>query len=81
MYDTPYKIRVFPKMRILISEYLRRSRIKNNVNLFVEADVGPGTDDDVVAFCAGFAFADPNGCGGGGPPAAPGPLKRVCHIY
>lgn len=39
MYDTPYKIRVFPKMRILISEYLRRSRIKNNVNLFVEADV------------------------------------------
>lgn len=39
MHDTPYKLKVFPKMRMLISEYLRRSRIKNNINLFVEADV------------------------------------------
>ena len=34
-----YEIVPFPKMRVLVAEYVRASRKKNNIELFIEADL------------------------------------------
>jgi pyruvate/2-oxoglutarate dehydrogenase complex dihydrolipoamide acyltransferase (E2) component len=34
-----YKVLPFPKIRILIAENLRKTRTKNNISLFIEADI------------------------------------------
>ena len=36
---SPFKIRPFPKMRTLVSSYLRKSKEKNNIHVFIEANI------------------------------------------